>query len=159
MVENIAVLLLGSNINPRDNLKRCIQLLKKEVKIIEVSGVIRTKAVGSDGPDFLNAAIEISTSLSRDLLKSSVISKVENQLCRKRVEDKYAPRTIDIDIIIFNDQIVDENLWKCLFIAQPVSDLVPEINHPKYGLSLVKLVKKITNSTEVELVKDFNLTV
>ena len=159
MPENTAILLLGSNIQPRENIQKCIRLLEDKVQIVDVSSVWKTKAVGSEGPDFLNAALKINTPLLREELKSKVLSDAENQLGRKRTEDKYAPRTIDVDIIIFNKKILDENFWKCVFIALPASELEPEIRHPKYDISLADIVKKITNSANVELVKDFQLRI
>ena len=109
MPENTAILLLGSNIQPRENIQKCIRLLENKVQIVDVSSVWKTKAVGSEGPDFLNAALKINTPLLREELKSKVLSDVENQLGRKRTEDKYAPRTIDVDIIIFNKKLASNN--------------------------------------------------
>jgi len=64
-----AFLLLGSNINPEKNLPLAVSHLKQKVKILRFSRVWQTPAVGSWGPDFLNAAIEIKTGLSKEELK------------------------------------------------------------------------------------------
>lgn len=65
----------------------------------------------------MNTAAWISTPLSAEELKTQVISVIENRLGRVRTADKYAPRTIDLDIILFDEQVIDDNLWTRDFLA------------------------------------------
>ena len=159
MTLNEAVLSIGSNICPKDNIEKCVQLLGEHTKIEKVSNVWKTCAIGSKGPDFLNASVQILTSLTKDQLKKDEIGRIETLLGRVRSQDKNAPRTIDLDIILFNNRVMDDSLWRCLFIALPVSEIKPDIRHPKYDISLSELVKKMTSSEYAELVKSFNLRV
>jgi len=131
-----ATLLLGSNINPSHNLPLAFAYLKSKVKINKYSRVWQTAAVGSEGPDFLNAAVEIHSELSQHQIKKVLIHEIETNLGRTRTTNKNDPRTIDIDIILFEDRIIDHELWKKSFIALPVSDIHPTLINPEDGMTL-----------------------
>ena len=123
---HIACLMLGSNIRPEENLQQALSLLREQVSIQKISSVWKTLAVGSPGPDFLNAAILVQTDLDADELKDSVLRPLETKLGRVRVEDKNAPRTIDLDIIIFDDILLEDDLWHQAYLAVPISELLPD---------------------------------
>lgn len=135
-----AILLLGSNINPRENLQKALALLNQLCTITAKSRIFETKAVGSDGPDFLNQAVMINTDGGAAEFKRDIIDPIEIALKRVRVDNKYAPRTIDIDLIIFDAEILDENLWKYKFIALPVSDILPDLMHPDTNRTLREII-------------------
>ncbi|MDT4761783.1 2-amino-4-hydroxy-6-hydroxymethyldihydropteridine diphosphokinase [Sphaerochaeta sp. PS] len=118
-------LLLGSNIEPEDNLPRAIVLLQKHLCLIQTSSVWESRAVGSDGPNFLNAAVLATTSLDADTLRLHLLRPLEAQLGRVRTSDKNAPRTLDIDLIIYDQKLLDPSLWKYAHLALPVSELLP----------------------------------
>jgi 2-amino-4-hydroxy-6-hydroxymethyldihydropteridine diphosphokinase len=141
-----AIILLGSNIDPEENIKNAINLLKKECVLIKTSRLWETEAIGSDGPDFLNSAIVIETPLLENDLKNLVLRKIEKELGRMRTEDKYAPRPIDLDIIIFDEQIVDQDLWQRSFIASPISDLYPGLRHPSNKKTLLEVSRELQSS-------------
>ena len=159
MTRNEAVLSIGSNIQPRKNIEKCVQLLSEHTEVKKISGVWKTRAIGSKGPEFFNASIQVFTTLTVENLKKDVLGRIETQLGRVRSQDKNAPRTIDLDIIIFNNKILDDSLWRCLFIALPVSEIKPEIRHPKYDVPLSELVKIMANSDFAELANGFTLKV
>ena len=141
-----AFLLLGSNINPEKNLPLAVSHLKQKVKILRFSRVWQTPAVGSWGPDFLNAAIEIKTGLSKEELKKEVLHKIELNLGRVRTENKNEPRTIDLDIILFDDEILDQNLWVKSFIALPMADIHPSLINPLNNKKLSQTCLELKNS-------------
>ncbi len=141
-----ATILLGSNINPENNITKAIDLLKKECKLLKSSRIWETEAIGSNGPNFLNSAIVIDTPLSENELKNQVLHTIEKDLGRIRTEDKYAPRTIDLDIIIFDGQVVDQDLWQRSFIASPISDLYPDLRHPTNKKALLQVAKELQSN-------------
>jgi 2-amino-4-hydroxy-6-hydroxymethyldihydropteridine diphosphokinase len=141
-----ATILLGSNINPKENIDKAIDRLIRECTLINTSRIWETDAIGSDGPDFLNAAIMIETPLVENDLKNLVLRKIEKDLGRVRTEDKNAPRPIDLDIIIFDEQVVDQDLWQRSFIASPISDLFPNLQHPINKKTLLQVAKELQNS-------------
>lgn len=135
--------LLGSNIQPEKHIPQAVDILKKMVDVISVSNVWETSAVGSRGPNFLNCAVTIQTDLSKDRLKTEVFSKIENLLNRIRTEDKNAPRTIDVDPVIWDGVIEDQRLFKEPFLAFPLNDLIPEMIDPDTGMQLCEQVRKL----------------
>ena len=125
-IEYNVCLLLGSNIHPEENISRAFLLLQKHVTIVKKSSVWESKAVGSDGPNFLNVALLVTTTMDVENLKKQVLKPVEVQLGRVRTKDKNAPRTIDIDPIIFNAELLDPHVWKYAYCAIPVSEIFPD---------------------------------
>jgi 2-amino-4-hydroxy-6-hydroxymethyldihydropteridine diphosphokinase len=125
-----AYLILGSNIEPVINLRRGLELLREYAQVQAVSIPWETQAEGSDGPNFLNSAACVLTSMDADTLKWQTLRKIEDNLGRKRTANKNAPRTLDLDIIIFDDQVVDPKLWDRPFLAIPMAELLPDLIHP-----------------------------
>lgn len=136
----ISYLGLGSNIgNTKDNLDSAIKILNesKNCNILQVSSFYKTKPVGvTNQPDFLNAVVKIETQLSpEELLK--LINSIENKLGRIRTI-KWGPRTIDIDILIYGNIIINkENLviphpamMERSFVLEPLSEIEPNMIMP-----------------------------
>ena len=139
-------LLLGSNINPQVNIRSAIDKLKECCQVLNSSSIWKTQASGTTGPDFLNQAVEIETSLSKSALKESCLAIIEKQLGRKRTSDRYAPRTIDLDIIVFDDEVLDNNLWTLNFIALPMAEIYPNLHHPALNKTLRQIADEIRDS-------------
>jgi 2-amino-4-hydroxy-6-hydroxymethyldihydropteridine diphosphokinase len=133
---NRAFLILGSNIQPEINIPRALSFLDKSFSIKMISKTWRTRSVGIPADDFLNTAIEIETALDKFMLKGKCLSHIEEIMGRVRQKDKNAPRTIDIDIVIFNDEILDTNIFYQEHLALPLSELLPDLCLKKDGPSL-----------------------
>lgn len=118
-------LILGSNIDPEVNLPRAIRELRLDCAVEAVSGIWESPAVGGPGPDYLNAAVVVQTDMAAEMLKHQVLRPLETRLGRVRTDDKYAPRTIDIDIVTFNADIVDDELWERAHKSAPAAELIP----------------------------------
>lgn len=149
---NNAIILLGSNIEPGDNIQYALGLLNQIVTIENYSSLYKTPAYGSIGPDFLNIAVHILTNFSLFELKRRVHTVIENTLGRIRVTDKNAPRTMDIDTIVYNGKVIDEDVWTKVFVAAPVSDLSPNLFNSKIRKSLLETAQKLKSSNKIELV-------
>lgn len=120
-------LLLGSNIRAEENLVQAVELLCTHLVVLKTSSVWESAAVGSDGPNFLNAALLAITPLGPATLKELVLRPLEGQLGRVRTCDKNAPRTIDIDLMVFDQQVQDPDLRKFAHIAVPVSQIMADL--------------------------------
>jgi 2-amino-4-hydroxy-6-hydroxymethyldihydropteridine diphosphokinase len=136
---------LGSNIEPEANLRRAVQCLAARAHLIAVSPVYETVPVGkTDQPSFLNAAALIETEREAAALKEQVLGEIEQELGRVRTADKNAPRTIDLDITLYGDRVLDlgsrhipdPDLLEYPHVAVPAADVAPTYRHPETGRTL-----------------------
>ena len=126
--------LVGSNINPHENVNKGLDLIKKNNEIVleAVSSEYISKAVGMDGDDFLNLALRCATELSfKDSLK--LLKDIEASCGRERdPNNKFTPRTLDLDIIVWNDfegvidgyELPDPDINKYEFIQIPLAEIM-----------------------------------
>lgn len=145
-----AYLSIGSNIEPETNLPKAIDLLQKYGEILKVSSAWESEAVGSEGPNFLNACVLFSTPLLQTELKEQVIHPIEAKLGRQRSADKYAPRTIDIDIVLFDNQLCNEKFWKQAFVIIPLAEIYPEYQNPTTQESILETATRLRQNTWME---------
>lgn len=151
------IILLGSNIEPAINIRLGAARLAELLPVKKFSSVWLTPPVGTDGPDFYNAAVLCDTELTDEDLKFTVLRPIEEKLGRVRTADKYAPRALDLDAIVLNNRVLEPRLWDTAFILLPVSELAPDLIHPDSGLTLRELaIKKAPGSGANRLV-DFSL--
>ena len=101
-----AYLSLGSNIEPEKHLRAGIRALRERFGALIVSPVYRSAAVGFDGPDFLNLAVGLDTDLDAPAL-DAWLHALEDREGRRRDQPRYASRTLDVDIVLFDDRIIE----------------------------------------------------
>jgi 2-amino-4-hydroxy-6-hydroxymethyldihydropteridine diphosphokinase len=145
--KNTAIVLIGSNISPEANVKLGIEKLSAWFPIIAVSSTWETASIGTHGPNFLNLAISFQTELNPEDLKFHVLRKIEQELGRVRTGDKYAPRPMDLDIIIYNGKVIDVDIWERAFIALPISELTPGLVHPMTKESITIIAQQLQRET------------
>ena len=118
---------LGSNIDPEANLEQAVQELKSRFKVSKRSQWTRTKPVGiQDQPDFYNGALLLETELEQQSLKKE-LKRIEDLLGRDRSLPKFGPRTIDLDILIWNKKVVDEDYYERDFLRKGVEEVIPDL--------------------------------
>ena len=118
---------LGSNIDPEANLEQAVQELKTRFKVSKRSKWTRTKPIGiQDQPDFYNGALLMETELEQQSLKKE-LKRIEDILGRDRSLPKCGPRTIDLDILIWNKKVVDEDYYKRDFLRKGVEEIIPDL--------------------------------
>ncbi len=141
---------LGSNIDAATNLPKAVQQLKEYGRVIAVSRVWETKPIDCPGHQefFLNAAVLLETPLSADAVRLEAITAIETGLGRVRdPANRNAPRTIDIDVALFNDEILqiehrpvpDPAILKMAYLAIPLAELDPNYRHPETGQTLAEI--------------------
>jgi 2-amino-4-hydroxy-6-hydroxymethyldihydropteridine diphosphokinase len=138
-----AYISLGSNINPVENILNAIEKLSELCVVYAVSTVWETEAVGQPGPRFLNATAWISTHLGPVELKEEILQEVENSLGRVRTADKNAPRTIDLDILLYDEKVLDTTLWTRDYLAIPTAELRPDLADPESGKSINEITQAL----------------
>ena len=127
----LAYIGLGSNIEPEKNIPAALQLLGEEVTIKAVSSFYRTPAIDRpEDPDFYNGVAAIMTDRSARTLKFGILRAIESQLGRQRTQDTYAPRTIDLDLLLYDSLVCDDPGFRL-----PDGD----IERPFVGLALLEL--------------------
>jgi len=120
---SVALLGLGSNIEPEAHLRWVAARLRREFAPVRFSRVYRSPAVGMAGDDFLNACCLLHTDLSLARLIARC-KAWEDQRGRDRSAGSWRPRTLDVDVLMFDGQIVDEGLLRYAFAYHPACELV-----------------------------------
>lgn len=140
---HLAYLNLGSNIQPEINLVQAVELLHSYGKVLRVSNAWASKSVGAEGPNYLNACVLFKTEFMQVELKEKVIRPIEARLGRKRSEDKSSPRTIDIDIVLFDDVPYNDKFWQYAFVIVPLAEIYPEYQNPLAGENIVQTATRL----------------
>lgn len=164
---NVTYLCLGGNIGNREKaLQLALLKITEQIgEIAAISGIYETEAWGVENQQaYLNQCVEVSTRLSSSELIIQLLS-IEKELGRERtLSETYEPRTIDIDILFFNQHIIDTaqltvphpRLHLRKFVLTPLSEICPDFLHPLLNKTIFNLLNDCTDSSEVKLFKTHN---
>jgi 2-amino-4-hydroxy-6-hydroxymethyldihydropteridine diphosphokinase len=135
----VAFVAVGSNIDPERNIEMALRRLQQLAVLHATSTFYRTPPLERpEQPMFVNGVCEISSGLSARQLKFQVLRRIEDELARKRTEDRHAPRTIDLDLLLYGDAVIEEaglrvpdpDICRRAFIAVPLLELAPSLKLP-----------------------------
>jgi len=152
-----AVISLGSNIDPKRHLPEAAARLAELGRVVAASGVYASPAAGPPGqPDFLNAAVLLETEIVPEDLRSR-LRRVESDLGRVRTEDRYAPRPIDLDLVLYDDLVVegsglrlpDPDLLTRGYLAVTAAEVDPARRHPVTGESLATISGRLVSAARL----------
>lgn len=146
----LAYLNLGSNIEPEVNLVKAIELLHKHGEVQAVSSAWESRSVGAAGPNYLNACVAFNSALSPFELKERIIRPIEAQLGRKRSENRYVPRPIDIDIVLFDNKPHNNKFWRYAFVIIPLAEIYPQYLNPLTGESILRTAARLRSEVWME---------
>jgi 2-amino-4-hydroxy-6-hydroxymethyldihydropteridine diphosphokinase len=127
---------VGANIAPEKNIPAAARLLQERVRIIAVSNLYKSPPQGPAGqPPFVNGVWVVETVLVPRTLKFNVLRQVETALGRIRTDDKYAPRPIDLDLIIYKNEVIhspdlvlpDPDVYRYPHLAVPLAEVAPRL--------------------------------
>lgn len=138
---------IGSNVEPARNVAYALDALRQEFGAVEVSPVYRTAAVGFDGDDFLNLVVGFDTGLTINDVDAR-LDRIESQAGRDRGAQRFAPRTLDLDLLLYGNAIVNRDgvrvprkeLLKYAFMLMPLADIAGDREHPENGKSFHELL-------------------
>ena len=123
MKKHECIIGIGSNIEPEQNIAVALFFLRQEQDFVSVSRLVKTSPIGiPDQPDFLNGAAKILTTMEIADFKS-YLKDIEERLKRDRTAPKFGPRTIDLDIVIWDGEIVDPDYFSRDFLKTTVDEI------------------------------------
>jgi len=136
----------GSNVDAGRNLRLASDELVKEFGQVDFSPAYQNVAAGFEGDDFINFVAAFDTDLSvREVVAE--LQRIEAMCGRERNAPKWAPRSMDLDILLFGDMVCDEpglvlprpDLVRRPYMLGPIADIAPEVVHPTLGKTLGRL--------------------
>jgi 2-amino-4-hydroxy-6-hydroxymethyldihydropteridine diphosphokinase len=146
-VHNTAYLSLGSNVGDRAaNLDAAITRLRALGEVVQISSIYETEPVEFTAqPWFLNCVVELDTEKTPQELMAAIL-EIEQQMGRRRTQEK-GPRSIDIDILLFGDSMVEtkgltiphSSLHERRFVLEPLAEIAPEARHPRLKQAIQEL--------------------
>ncbi|MCG7943314.1 MAG: 2-amino-4-hydroxy-6-hydroxymethyldihydropteridine diphosphokinase [Candidatus Thiodiazotropha taylori] len=148
-----AWLSLGSNQSPRRYLPSAIADLRQHFGKLTISTVYESEAVGFAGENFLNLVVGIHTSLSPEAVNHR-LKEIEQRHGRVRSEERFAARTLDIDLLTYGDQIIErdgirlprDEILRYAFVLLPLSEVAADEVHPEEGKSYQQLWRGFDHS-------------
>jgi 2-amino-4-hydroxy-6-hydroxymethyldihydropteridine diphosphokinase len=160
-MNHLVYLSLGSNIGDREShLRDAISRLEKKGRIKSIASFYETEPVEfTDQARFLNCALALETEEAPEQLMESVLH-IEQEMGRTRQQNK-GPRTIDIDILLFSDTIIDSPkltiphpaMHERRFVLQPLAEIAPEVRHPVLKKTIRELLGALPPGQAVEKVQ------
>lgn len=132
-----AYLGVGSNVDRERNIASCLNALRRRFGELTVSPIYRCPAVGFDGDDFYNLAVGVDTDLEPEALVTE-LHAIEAEHGRTRQGPKFSDRTLDIDLLLFDDRVQEAadftlprpEILERAFVLRPLADIAPELVHP-----------------------------
>ena len=155
---------IGSNIDREKNIKSCMSILKSIYGDIVISPVYETQSMGFNGPNFYNLVSCFETDENIYDLKST-LNEIENNHGRHFNETKFSSRTVDIDILYYDDlvlsddkiQIPRKEICEYDFVLKPLMDIVPDFIHPFHKISHKEIMNKIKIKKQIISIIDMDL--
>jgi 2-amino-4-hydroxy-6-hydroxymethyldihydropteridine diphosphokinase len=141
-----AYLSLGSNLEPLRYLRAALDELRARFGVLTVSPAYRSRSVGFDGADFVNLAVGLDTDLSPDAL-NAWLHALEDRHGRRRDVPRYSDRTLDVDIVLYDDLVLQgeghlelpRKELRHAFVLRPIADIAPQLKHPVTGETMAAL--------------------
>lgn len=131
---------LGSNVEPQRHLRLGIRELAKHFGVLELSNLYRNAAVGFDGDEFINLVVGLESDAS-PMEVHNIIEDIHVLAKRHRGESRFAARTLDIDLLLYGDLILNKapvrvpraDVLKYSFVLGPLAEIAPNLRHPESG--------------------------
>jgi len=150
---------IGSNVEPERNVREAIAALRREFGELILSPVYRTPAEGFEGDDFLNLVAGIDTDLPPAEIRDR-LHRLEDRQGRVRGTEKFASRTLDLDLLTFGSRVDPglglprDEILKYAFVLRPLAEVAPTERHPETGETYAGLWRRFPHKpvmTEVVL--------
>lgn len=143
---------VGSNIEPAQNVRAATHALARRLPLVGISTVYLTDALGDAAqPPYYNCVLEVNTEAPPREIKFGILRTIEDSLGRQRTTDKFAPRTIDLDLIVYGDltldrdgiRLPDPDILRRAFLAIPLYELAPNLVLAGYGVRISEIAARL----------------
>ncbi len=122
---NRVVVAIGSNIDPEANVEKALARMAHEFTIVKKSEFVYTEPLlYYDQPKFLNGSVLIEAPQGQGEIVT-ILKRIEKELGRVRTANKNGPRTIDLDVVMFNEEVLDDDVYERDFLRRAVGELLP----------------------------------
>ncbi|HHC80269.1 MAG TPA: 2-amino-4-hydroxy-6-hydroxymethyldihydropteridine diphosphokinase, partial [Flavobacteriia bacterium] len=159
-IQRTTYLSLGSNLgNKLLNLQQAVDFIAQKVgRVVKISSVYKTKSWGFESDDFLNCCIEVSTHLNPEDLLDTIL-QIENDLGRVRgASGNYKARIIDIDVLLFDDEIIfyknlkvpHVKMLERKFVLVPLTEIAANVKHPIAKKTILMCLQGCEDTSEIE---------
>jgi 2-amino-4-hydroxy-6-hydroxymethyldihydropteridine diphosphokinase len=142
---------LGSNVNKAHNMHCALKALEQHFGVIEHSSVFESEAVGFAGNNFYNSVVGASTFMPLNTV-CHLLKQIERENGRKDNDKKFSPRTLDLDLLFYDDVICDspaqlprDEITKNAFVLQPLAEVAPDLFHPVAQQTIAQLWREYNN--------------
>lgn len=137
---------IGSNISRDENVRQSVYFLEKYFSNLLLSSVYETEAVGFEGDDFFNLVVAADTDQDLKTVRGW-LQKIEEQQGRLRTQARFTPRTIDLDLLLFGNEIIKQQgfeipraeITEYAFVLKPLAEIAPAEQHPVTGYTYSQL--------------------
>ncbi len=142
---NLYILSLGSNVLPQKNIPNCLDLVARQFQVLKISSLYETPPFGPSGKKpFWNLVLVMTSQFSSKKVRAE-LRKIERQLGRKRTQNRFAARTIDIDLLPYPD------FEKHPFVMIPLQEIASNLQMEN-GRTIKKLEEKTKNQTGFKII-------
>jgi len=146
---------IGSNIDAEHNIRGAVAALRKAYGEMTVSSVYESASVGFEGDNFLNLVVGLQTEQPVQAVLDT-LHEIENQFGRKRTGPRFSSRTLDLDLLLYDDldlqdQGIDlprEEITHNAFVLQPLAEIAPDLNHPQQQRSMAELWQQFDKASQ-----------
>lgn len=137
---------VGSNVYPEENLRLACREMRSRFGELQVSSVYRNPPVGFEGEDFLNLVVGFESQLVPEAIHAE-LEEIHVLAGRKRGGERFGPRTLDLDLLLYDDLVADgppltvprDDVMKYDFVLRPLAELAPDLRHPVDGRTLAEI--------------------
>jgi len=155
---------IGSNVDRDENIRSGISQLKQLGADLMISSVYESKAYGFAGNNFYNLVVGLKTEISPFALVSE-LREIEQQHGRTRVEPRFSSRTLDLDLLLYDDMICHDDrlnlprsdILTCAFVLGPLAEIAGHIRHPETGIMIGDIWSSFRRPEQEIWIVNFNL--